>query len=181
MFDMPWADAWVTMDCPFIKNNERFLSKPSRVPLYIALPTVRAVGPAFAPEIKRATYIRRASNGDRISQDPCVLECGGTSGYTALNFAYLRWAREIYLFGFDYQETPGAAHYCPERYAWRDDRDYAQLWKTWRQAFNGAALQMLDVEITNASLHSAIDAFPRCTPYEALRELEHDRYDATGT
>ena len=50
--------------------------------------------------ITGAVYLQRGPARE-LSDDPAFLNTGGNSGYSAINLAYLKGAREIHLIGFD--------------------------------------------------------------------------------
>ncbi len=171
MHHLPWADAWITLDHLFISHCRAFLSQPGP-PLYIPIVSERVIGKlASMPHIKRATYLKRKSGGGQLSYKPDTLECGGTSGYAALNLAYLKRAMFIVLFGFDYRKVEGETHADPAFYYWQQHKSD---WKTWASMFDGAKQQLdLDaIKVINASPESAITAFPRVTHEEAILQLK---------
>lgn len=159
MFDLPWADAWITVDMAFTKAHAEFL-KQEGPPLYIGIPVADAVGGPYPPHIWRARYLRYEMRGGELSFSPKVISCGGTSGFAAYNFTVLKRARKIGLFGFDYENT---GHY--------DNTPYAKIkttpdWDLWARMFNSTVRQLGTVQVINANPDSKVTAFPR---------MEHDQ------
>lgn len=94
--------------------------------------------------IRGATYLRW-SHADGLSEDPTRVCTGGNSGYGALNVAYLKGAREIFLVGYDMDPRDGPAH------------------ATWARLFRATLPQLAArrARVVNLNPNSFIDAFPR--------------------
>jgi hypothetical protein len=170
MHDLLFADAWATMDNAFIRDNETFLNEPGPE-LFIGAPSDDWCGdPPYPPKIGRATYLKLMKRPDNLlSVTPGELTQGCTSGFMALNFAFLKRARTIVLFGFDYSEKHGS-HYCPDRYP---PQDREHMWKAWVGHFDFVAPQLASagVRVINACPDSAITVFERMTHEQALEAL----------
>lgn len=95
-----------------------------------------------------------------LSEDPSAIHACGTSGYGALNVAYLKRARTIYLLGFDM----AGGHWHAEP-GWGGGVQLEPL----ASAFDAAAQQLADagIEVLNCSPRSTITAFEKI----ALEEI----------
>jgi hypothetical protein len=103
--------------------------------------------------IPGATYLTR-SRSEGLSDDPSTVHLGGCSGYGALNVAVLLGARRITLYGFDL--TPGRA--------WASEHpEQRVMYRAWARMFRSTLpfLEDRGIIVVNASLDSAIDAFPK--------------------
>jgi hypothetical protein len=172
MYDTPFANAWLTLDSLFIRNHQQFLSQPGP-PLFIGAPQDDWCGdPPFPPKIERATYLRITRHKvNMLSATTDQVTQGCTSGFMALNFAYIKRSTLIVLLGFDYSEDKDS-HYCPERYPDRVAR--RSMWKAWIGHFDFVApqLQREHVRVINASPDSAIKNFERMTHDQAFKEID---------
>lgn len=100
-----------------------------------------------------ATMLRRVRMPG-LSDDPGAIHICGTSGYGALNLAYLKRAREVFLLGFDM----AGGHWHPEPH-WGGSITL----EPWAVVFD-ATLPYLDragVKVWNCSLRSKITAFEK--------------------
>lgn len=166
--DLPFADAVVGVDLPWMgwagAELERLAREKS---VYLAVPDQRLQH----DPIPGATYLRRLRSDNHFSDDPHSLECAGNSGFAALNLAWLKRARRIVLFGFDFH----GVHHAPGHYAARNrpvnanDRYLAR----WAVNFNSiqAQIERAGAMVVNASPNSVITAFPKVSQAEALRKL----------
>ena len=168
IFDCPFADAGFSIDRRAARNWWPRLVSEVSMPLTFAVPDpwlVNFSGPP-RPGMK---FVRRMS-GTAITSLPTLISAGGTSGFGALHFAFLRGARRIVLFGYDYAPSDaGLWHHNQHHY----DFPHHQLaadWAQWARNFEAAApvLREAGVEVINASPRSAITAFPRVSLEEAL-------------
>lgn len=169
VWDLPFAAAVFGLDRPWINRQAQKLQD-------CPVPKVLSVEPEVRPcaNIAGALYIMRA-RFPGFSDDPALIQSGANSGFGAVNYAYLKRAKHICLFGFDYRPGP---HYCQERYV--DDRgnpqpadQNARYWVNWGDNFNDcrAQLEREGVTIMNASIHSTVKAFPKCSIEEGLKWL----------
>ena len=78
---------------------------------------------------------------------------GGTSGYQAVNLAYLWGAKRIILLGYDYQLTGGQKHFFGDH---PKPMDVISPWPEFAANFDC-------MDIVNCSRATAINAFPRST------------------
>jgi hypothetical protein len=81
--------------------------------------------------------------------------------------AYLLRPKFIGLLGYDYSQ-PGK-HWHRE-YEWPSGAP-ANTWQDWGAAFETTREQLLDVDVINFSVYSAVTAFPRMALSEVARYL----------
>ena len=100
-----------------------------------------------------ATMLRRVRMPG-LSEDPGAVHICGTSGYGALNLAYLKRAREVFLLGFDMD----GGHWHPEP-GWGGGIPL----EPWASAFDAALpkLNRAGVKVWNCSPRSKITAFEK--------------------
>lgn len=166
IFDIPWADAGFGLDMPRYKEwRDRLADVPSRV--YWAVPEdqLAKTGP---PPSKNITFLRRLV-GEQVSEDPGAIYGGGTSGYGALQVCFHKRARQIILFGFDYDGAYGAYNgdtfrHNPHHYAKRRAQNF-ENWMAWATHFEAYVphLNARGVTIFNACPSSAIRCFQKVT------------------
>lgn len=172
MFNMPWADAGFGLDIPRYREWCGILGTVT-YPVYWATPTFdnKVMGEEHAPNVR---FLRRIDIND-VSDDPSAICAGGTSGYGAVNLAWLKKSRRMLLLGFDYSAT------APQRGPWADGRAYVgdrpadeSRWLVWAKNFT-MMKRRIDVlggaKIINASPQSQITAFPRMEIDAALKEI----------
>lgn len=167
IFDVPFADAGFTIDRRAARNWWPRLQAIA-TPLYFAVPDNWLVNFA-GPPTPNMSFIRRVQ-GTRFTRDPAMISAGGTSGFGALHFAFLKGARRITLFGFDYGSSPaGVWHHNEQHYDFRHVQ-VRRDWQQWARNFDDVApvLRVAGVEVVNASPGSAITAFPKVSLKEAL-------------
>jgi hypothetical protein len=166
ILDLPWADAGFSLDQLAIRNWwPRFCSLD--MPLHFAVPLPWLKGVDQRPTPNMSFYWRAQRN--TFQRYHGQIACGGTSGFGALNLAWLKRARKIILLGFDYGARNGAWHHNEHQYHF-SYRQVDAKWQQWAWNFHKAAarLQTDGVQVINASPHSRIEAFPRMTIDEAL-------------
>jgi hypothetical protein len=169
VWDLPFADAVFGLDRPWINRQADKLRELRGPEIWLA-PTGAEQGNHIA-SIEDAKYLRlRRFEG--LSDDPGIIQSGGNSGFGAVNLAYLKRAKRIVLFGFDYTEANGH-HYRPEQYHWYRAGQNARYWKNWGDNFRSCLPQLKrnGVEVINASPVSTVDAFPKVTIAEGLEYL----------
>ena len=126
------------------------------------------------PAITNAIYLQRVrSHRVQLSTDPNKIECGRNSGFGAVNLAVHFNAKQIYLFGFDYQPN---SYYCPQRYAHKKPESGSH-WPTWAKFYDCIKEQLISagVSVINASPNSSITAFPKVSIDKALGDLSRLR------
>ena len=98
--------------------------------------------------ITGATYLRRWTSERTRSDDWSSWTPAGNSGYSAINLAYLKGAREINLVGFDMD---------------LNTRGKTDLFVSWIPRFRTMLPQLTarGVRVWNHNPNSAIDAFPK--------------------
>lgn len=172
IWDLPFADCVFGLDRPWINRQADKLRT-------IATPKVFAVEPECGPcaEIEGALYILR-SRFPGLSDDPAVIQSGGNSGFGAFNYAYLKRAKRVALFGFDYVD----GHYCPERYHWYAPGQNARYWRNWGDNFIDCKaptkthprgqIAEAGMQIMNASPITTVVAFDKCSIEEGLAWLQ---------
>lgn len=114
-----------------------------------------AVQEFYWPYVDQSATMLHRVRRPGLSDDPGAVHVCGTSGYGALNVAYLKRARLIFLLGFD---MTGGGHWHPEP-GWGG----AIPLEPWAAAFDAAAdqLRAAGVRVVNCSPTSAIKAFEK--------------------
>jgi hypothetical protein len=120
--------------------------------------------------VPNAIYLDRIRVTNTLSTNPKKIESGGNSGFGAVNLAFLKKAKTIYLFGFDY--SPSGGHYCPDRYNQPVNHN-ARYWPRWGDNFINIKDQIAvaGVTIINASPESTVKAFPKVSIAKAMDDL----------
>lgn len=103
IFDIPWADAGFGLD--FNGCRDKLADVQSRI--YWA---VRDDQPD-PPSSKNITLLKRL-DGQQVSDDPGVIYDGGTSGFGALQICIHKRAKQIVLFGFDYDGSAASGKWA---------------------------------------------------------------------
>lgn len=155
IFDIPWADAGFALDyC-----RDKLANVQSRI--YWA---VREDQLAEPPPSKNITLLKRLP-GERLSDDPSVIYGGGTSGFGALQICIHKRAKQIVLFGFDYDGTASAPNGVGQEKRRAHD---AAHWAKWAQHFSIYVPYFNEhgISIVNACPTSAI----RCFQKVAMRD-----------
>lgn len=178
VWDLPFAEACFGLDLPWMRReNGRLAELAARMPLYLAVPKAH---PPMHTHVAGAIYLERDRQCGPLSEDLGIVEAGANSGFGAFNFAVLKRARTIFLFGYDYT---GGDHYCPERYAHNPRNKNAHYWPKWGENFRLALPQLtrLGVQVFNASPASSVTAFPKVTIEQALEHLDRLRSERSGS
>lgn len=168
MFDYPWAEMAFGLDSIDLGRWWRNLND-ARMPVWWAVDPRRWRDPTHKFFPRQLRLIRRQTS-QFLSNDPSIISSGGTSGFGALNVAYLKGARLVVLFGYDYSAVNGewhanGAHYDPNHF-------YNPVkWEEWAATFGNVVSQLSEkgVEVVNASPRSGISAFPKVSIEEGLR------------
>lgn len=164
--DLPHATAYVSVDTrAMIASRPQLCEAAGRMEVYLCVP------PELPPEefcVPGALFLRRRQDRLGLSDDPSVVESGGSSGFAALNVAYLKRARKIVLLGYDYC----GLHYCHSRYPHQTRRNNLG-WARWSRVFSIAVRQLSEAGVTvvNGSEISTIDAFVKMSPEQAIRSV----------
>lgn len=175
VFDLPFADACFSLHIPWFRTRAKELPElAKRLELYFAIPKGMSEK-QYDPIVPGAIYLDRVRiNNGFVTDDPGKIESGANSGFGAVNLAYHKRAKLIYLFGFDY--SPTAGHYCQDRYL--DPAAHnARYWLNWAGNFLQVRHQVAAAGMTiiNASEHSTVTAFPKVPIETALRDLSRLR------
>lgn len=168
IWDLPFADAVFALHTPWMKLMAGRL-RALTCEVYLAVePQLKDV-----PHIANAIYLDR-SRFEGLSDDHKVIQSGGNSGFGAFNLAYLKRARKIALFGFDYLENGTVGHHFRDsQYAWYSAGQNERYWKNWGDNFTGclAQLRKAGISVLNASPISTVTAFPKASIDEGLEWL----------
>lgn len=145
---LPWAYAVVSADIPWMQEREKEIAS-FRGHKYLV---------ATYPRRHNATWLLKV-RGPGLSGLPTEVNLGGSSGYAALNVAFLAGAKTIHLLGYDYYQ-PGSHWYG--RYPWSNSAD-EKLWQKWAEAYTTTLPQLnaAGVTVYNYSLNSRVTAFPK--------------------
>lgn len=150
---IPSATALFSLDLTWIANRRQLLAEFAGEK-YVAVPEDYD----FSQAVDGVTYLRRIRIRQGLSYTNHEIAMGGgNSGFGALNLAYLKGAREIFLLGYDLCDSGSHWHLG---YAWGSGKHDA-LYRKWAQQFDMVAwdLAKMGVRVWNASLISAITAF----------------------
>jgi len=163
IFHLPRCDAGVSVDRPFVDNRFDRLQEKISGGMEMIISTTGVRCPAGA------TFIPRRLTS-KLSDKPEELITCGTSGYGALNVAYLKRAKKVLLLGYDY--SADGAHYF-EDYEWHHPPRRADCWSFWAGFYISALpqLKLAGIEVFNASPKSIITAFQRGTIDDGLQWL----------
>lgn len=164
--DLPFAAACFGLDMPWMRRRRAALARLA-VPLYLAVSIEQT---DQAPPLPNATFLKRRRDANELSDDSTTIEAGGNSGFGALNLAYLKRAKDIILFGFDY----AGEHYCRDRYEHLPIGQNARYLPKWAGNFETTRKQLdaRGISVLNASPNSNVHAFPKCTIEEAIESLK---------
>lgn len=125
-----------------------------------------AVGYEHADNWIRNLYRAR---GDGLSINPDTVNVC-SSGYGALNLAFLKGAKRIFLLGYDY--TQGGQHWYPEQGTYALNGRFFNQWAD-KYATMLPQLREAGVQVVNANPASRISCFPKVS----LSELNFSRKD----
>lgn len=98
----------------------------------------------------------------RMHLEPGTIGGGGNSGFQALNLAVQFGAKHILLIGFDMTDQSGIHWYGRNHWVGASNPNHT-CFARWIAAFRGAAqdLARMNIEVVNASPHSAMECFPK--------------------
>lgn len=118
-------------------------------------------------ECPNLTYLlRRYRSGSNdvsfLSENPAEITNGMNSGFGALNFAYLRGAKIIYLLGFDFKDAPDGQTHFHGSYEWHNKTNSNLLYPRWAKVFEDTIPQLKSsgAHVFNGSADSLLTAFP---------------------
>lgn len=165
VWDMPFSDALFALDRPWI-NRRADKMRELTCEIFLAPTGSRRE----CQQIENATYLV-LDRFEGFSDDPRIVQSGGNSGFGAVNVAYLKRAKRIVLFGFDYTSTGG--HYTDRYLDWQPPGHNARYFPNWGSNFTACLPQIraAGVEIINASPKSTVTAFPKVTIVQGLEYL----------
>jgi hypothetical protein len=162
---VPWATALFSLDPDWIVRRRDFVAA-FRGERYLA-------APAHIPrDIPSVTYMDRVE-AIGLSDDPQVIHNGGTSGYGALNLAYLKGAKFIVLLGYDYCAIDDRCHWYDDKTTSSWDQSVLDEWAANFRSTT-AQLRAKGITVVNASPVSRIDAFPKLPLERLFQALEND-------
>lgn len=99
---------------------------------------------------------------------------GFNSGFCALNLAYRKMPKEIYLMGFDHCRGPNGHAYWFPAYPWVPARGSTSdgKYENWSKKFKNATAQFLaaGIKVFNVSPQSALTNFPKMSYPEFLKQ-----------
>ena len=161
-----FPDAIVSLDHMWLeKNLKNFEDMPG--PVFCAVDDGNS-----RLENKYVTYLYRKYRTERcpLSDDPTKITNGMTSGFAALNFAYLKGAKTIYLLGFDFKDIDDQTHFHAG-YEWHNKTNSNRLYPRWAAAFDDTVAQLnaAGVKVYNCSPDSLLTAFEHKPYSEVLR------------
>jgi hypothetical protein len=151
IFDIPWADAVFGLD--FNGCRDKLANVQSRI--YWAVREDQ-IGP---PPSKNITFLKRL-DGQNLSDDPGVIYSGGTSGFGALQVCLHKHAKQIVLFGFDYDGTSSVPNGVGQE---KKRAQSAANWENWAEHFSvySPYFNQHGIHIVNACPTSAIRCFQK--------------------
>ena len=92
------------------------------------------------------------------------IESSGPSGFGAMNLAYLKGAKRIFLLGFDLNPEPKEQHWH-RGYDWRNNSHENSKYENWARWFETACFQLRQrgIHVYNCNPDSRIVCFPKIT------------------
>jgi len=139
IFDIPWADAGFGLD--YHDCKDRLANVQSRV--YLAVRDDELA----PPPSKNITFLKRL-DGQGLSDDPSVIYGGNSKDFGTLQICIHKRAKQIVLFGFDYD-----AHWSPSAENFRVYVPY---------------LAAHGISVVNANPQSAITCFQKVALQDAV-------------
>jgi hypothetical protein len=161
IFSVPWADAGFVLGASPAQWRDRLATVQARV--YWAVPEDQ-IEP---PPAKNVTLLKRLG-GLQPSDDPSMIS-GGTSGFGALQVCIHKRAKQIVLFGFDYDGSTGVGA-SPKR-----RENSAAHWAAWAEHFRVFVPYFTahDIRIVNANPASAITCFQKVALRDGVAICAH--------
>lgn len=178
IFELPWADCGFGQDFPRLVEWRDRLDDPAiTMPVYWAIHPQEWANSKLRkrPHPHSITYLRKPA-GWKISADPSATHEGGTSGFGALNLGVLKRAKDIFLFGFDYNGPHKAIHRNGGHYI-EPRQQQLVAWAIWAYHYRLVVepLKALGVRVLNASPNSAITSFEKISLAQAVEHLDRAR------
>lgn len=168
MFNVPFADLGFGLDIPRYLEWQGMLNAVRTMPVYWATPKIKYLG--AGPHAPCVRFLKRLDHPD-MSDDPSAICSGGTSGFGALNVAWLKRAKRIVLLGYEYNADVGG-HADTRAYIMSRPQD-GDRWNEWAKNFGRIRrrIDLAGIKIINAAPASRIAAFPKMDIAQALREI----------
>ena len=166
VFEIPWADAGFGVNMErYIEWRDRLAGVQSRV--YWAVPEDQIGGIAYPS--KNITLLKRL-DGLGVSENPSEIYGGGTSTFGALQVCIHKRAKEIVLFGFDYDGNYDGGFL---NFGEKQRAQSAGHWAEWAEHFSIYVphLRSRGVSIVNACPTSAIRCFQKVTLQDGVSML----------
>lgn len=120
-------------------------------------------------ETKNLVYLKRPRPVGKyfLSEDATKITNGLNTGFGALNLAFLKGSKEIYLFGFDFMVGKDEASHFHEGYSWHGYSQTCALYPKWAKHFDDTIpqLQKYGVKVWNCSNRSLLKSFPYKEPF----------------
>jgi hypothetical protein len=157
IFGIPWADAGFGLDITRYQEwRERLADVQARIYWAVSESQLTQTG---APA-KNITFLRQLY-GPQLSEDPGVIYSDGTSGFGALQICIHKRAKQIVLFGFDYDGVFSNAVADARGQKRRDQR--AAHWREWAEHFSifSPYFSTHGISVFNACPTSAIRSFQK--------------------
>lgn len=107
------------------------------------------------PEVRRLT----TTGGDGFDPNPAHLRTGKNGGYQAIHLAVHLGARRIVLLGYDMKQTGGRSHWHEGHPVPNTEQVYARVMLPHFETLL-RPLDLLGVEVLNATPGSALEVFP---------------------
>lgn len=156
------CDAVVSSDFTWLeKRSEEFNS--IHAPVFGILSQDRP-----RPIVENLSYIKAIDRGafPTLSTDPEFITNGLNSGFIALNYAFLKKPKRIFLLGLDFRPAADRSH-CHAGYGWHSKENALRLYPKWAQIVDSVYDQVraAGIEIFNCSDSGVLKAYPHF-PYE---------------
>lgn len=159
---VPWADVLVSADGGWW---HRYKGVPDFGGLKVTLDfnVARQFGIQL---IKLVKHVQSLS-----TDKPGIVGMGGNSGFYALNLALQFGAKKIVLVGFDMHLKDGVHWHGPHEKGLNNPIEHRI--QKWRKSLDQEAdnLRKLGIEVVNASLTSALKAYPKMNLNEAMGQF----------
>jgi len=158
------GDVLMSMDANWMRRSQHLVEEFEGDEVWLI--ASRFVKPIVTPTKAVLNYLRRGKKekliwGDRIY-------AAGNVGYAALNLAYLKKAKQIYLLGYDMNEGPHNQWHDHEAAIGLEPRPhYLNYYKDWPRSFDELAPTLVEagIDVVNCNPGSSVRCF-RFSTYE---------------
>lgn len=162
-----------TISCDFNWLTRRAPEFPSApCPVFGVIPEDSDYNFKFE-NIPNLGYLKSKDRGKvaRLSDDPAYISNGLNSGFSALNYAYLKRPAKIFLLGLDFSMGVDGATHFHEGYSWHSEYNTIRLYKSWAAIIDSVAKQLADadIEVYNCSPTKSLKAYKYVPYQEALK------------